>query len=106
MSCPHVAGIVGLLKALHHDWSPAMIRSAIMITARDRHSRERPILDYDGMQATPFAYGARQVSPNDAMDPGLVYELGFDDYLGYTCNRGYDQSKIAKFTEGKQYVCP
>lgn len=63
-------------------------------------------MDYDGMQATPFAYGARQVSPNDAMDPGLVYELGFDDYLGYTCNRGYDQSKIAKFTEGKQYACP
>ena len=32
MSCPHVSGIVGLLKTLHPDWSPAAILSAIMTT--------------------------------------------------------------------------
>lgn len=32
MSCPHISGIVGLLKTLYPKWSPAAIKSAIMTT--------------------------------------------------------------------------
>ena len=32
MSCPHIFGIVGLLKTLYPKWSLAAIRSAIMTT--------------------------------------------------------------------------
>lgn len=34
MSCPHISGIVGLLKTLYPTWSPAAIKSAIMTTGK------------------------------------------------------------------------
>ncbi|CAK9160256.1 unnamed protein product [Ilex paraguariensis] len=105
MSCPHVSGVVGLLKTLHPTWSPAAIRSAIMTTARTRDNVIEPMTNASHFKATPFSYGAGHVQPNRAMDPGLVYDLSINEYLNFLCSLGYNQSKIALFSEGP-YTCP
>ncbi|KAJ6753299.1 PROPROTEIN CONVERTASE SUBTILISIN/KEXIN [Salix purpurea] len=105
MSCPHVSGIVGLLRAIHPDWSPAAIKSAIMTTAKTKSNSKKRILDADGQLATPFAYGAGHVNPNLAADPGLVYDTNVIDYLNFLCAHGYNSTFILEFS-GVPYKCP
>ncbi|KAG2678316.1 hypothetical protein I3843_12G140400 [Carya illinoinensis] len=105
MSCPHVSGIVGLVKTVHPSWSPAAIKSAIMTTAKTRDNDKQPIRDSSSLKATPIDYGAGHVQPNRAVDPGLVYDLTVDDYLNFLCARGYNQTLLRLFTD-KPHVCP
>jgi subtilisin family serine protease len=79
MASPHVAGLAALLKDLHPDWTPMMIKSALMTSASD-------VLD--GPNTDPlviFGQGAGHVRPNSAADPGLVYNAGFNDWLAFLC---------------------
>ena len=79
MSSPHVAGLGALLKSLHPDWSPMAIKSALMTTGRD-------VLDANVTTAARiFAQGAGHVQPNLAANPGLVFDSGFADWLGFLC---------------------
>jgi subtilisin family serine protease len=91
MSSPVVAGIYALMTQAHPDWSPAMMKSAIMTTANTR------VKDNDRVtQAGPFAMGAGEVKPGQAtkpgspFTPGLVYDAGFFDYLAFLCDAGPD----------------
>lgn len=80
MSSPHIAGLAALIKQKHKKWSPAMIKSALMTTAR------RNVVKEDGATpADPFDFGAGHVDPNKAIDPGLVYDAGLYDYLAASC---------------------
>jgi subtilisin family serine protease len=82
MSSPHMAGLGALLKQAHPDWTPAMIKSAFMTTASQTRNNGSAI------PGNPFGYGAGQVVPNSAANPGLVYNAGFLDYLGFMCGTG------------------
>ncbi|KAL0904715.1 hypothetical protein M5K25_026856 [Dendrobium thyrsiflorum] len=105
MSCPHVAGLIGLLRKIYPHWSSAAIRSAIMTTARTRDNIGKPMKDEGTRRkATPFAYGSGYIQPNDAMDPGLVYDLGIDDYMDFLCALGFNSTQIVKLL-GKPYKC-
>ncbi|MGD9705074.1 MAG: S8 family serine peptidase [Acidimicrobiia bacterium] len=87
MASPHVAGIYALVKQAHPDWSPAAAKSALMTSAR------QDVVKEDGVtEADPFDMGAGHVRPGGDIrkkgtlfNPGLVYDAGFNDYLGYVC---------------------
>jgi subtilisin family serine protease len=82
MSAPHVAGLAALLKDLHPDWSPMMIKSALMTSAVDVIDTGTP----PPSRATiTFRQGAGHVLPNRAADPGLVYDSNFLDWLAFLC---------------------
>ena len=55
------------------------IKSALMTTGGD-------VLD--GPNTNPvliFRQGAGHVQPNRAMNPGLVFDSGYNDWLGFLC---------------------
>ncbi|CAO2166683.1 unnamed protein product [Urochloa humidicola] len=82
MATPHIAGIIALLKALHPNWSPAALKSAIVTTASVTDEYDMPILA-EGLPrktADPFDYGGGNINPNKAADPGLIYDLSPSDY--------------------------
>jgi subtilisin family serine protease len=83
MSTPHVAGLAALLKDLHSDWSPMMIKSALMSTGYDVLDGGTPAPNTNPVLI--FRQGAGHVQPNSAADPGLVYNAGFNDWLAFLC---------------------
>ncbi|KAK6117125.1 LOW QUALITY PROTEIN: hypothetical protein DH2020_049170 [Rehmannia glutinosa] len=85
MSCPHLSGIAALIKSAHPDWSPAMIKSAIMTSATQTNLNGSRILDERYLPADIFAIGAGHVNPSKALDPGLVYDITIRDYISYLC---------------------
>ncbi len=89
MSSPHVAGVYALLKQAHPDWTPAMAKSAIMTSA------DPDVRDNDRVTpANPFGMGAGHLDPGrtdrrgTAFQPGLVFDAGIADYLGFLCEAG------------------
>ncbi len=82
MSGPHIAGLGALMKQKYPTWSPMAIKSAFMTTATQARNNDTPIA------GGPFDYGAGQVVPKSAVNPGLVYDSGIIDWIGFICGTG------------------
>ncbi len=80
MAAPHVAGVAAMLKQANPDWSPSVIKSALMTTARQDIT-----LQNSDQLANPFDFGAGHIEPNSSIDPGLVYATSNDEYDAVAC---------------------
>ncbi|KAF5199446.1 Subtilisin-like protease SBT1.4 [Thalictrum thalictroides] len=100
MACPHVSGLAALLRKVYPNWSPAAVKSALMTTAYNVDNTGNAITDLATRKAsTPFDHGSGHVDPIKALDPGLVYDLGVKDYIGFLCSIGYDESRITTIVQ-------
>ncbi|MBA0819580.1 hypothetical protein Gohar_021623, partial [Gossypium harknessii] len=107
MACPHVSGIGALLKAVYPNWSPAAIRSALMTTSDQIDNTGSPIKDIGRslQPADPLAMGAGHVSPNKALNPGLIYDATVQDYIDLLCGLNFTQKQIKTITRTPSNNC-
>ncbi|MCU1554896.1 MAG: protease, partial [Arthrobacter sp.] len=84
MASPHVAGFGALILGKNPNWSPAVVKSAMMTTAGE-------VKLANGAKDTDvLATGAGQVDPARVLDPGLVYDANTDDYLAFIQGTGIE----------------
>jgi hypothetical protein len=86
MASPHAAGAGALLAALHPDWSPAQIRSALAVTA-----------DRDGIRASdgatpadPLDVGSGRINLDSAGRAGLTLDETHGNFLAANPATGGD----------------
>jgi len=77
MSSPHAAGSAALVAALHPDWTPGQIKSALETTAKFAG-----VTKSDGVApADPFDVGGGRVDLTKAGDPGLTFDETAANYV-------------------------
>ncbi|GFS32480.1 subtilase family protein [Actinidia rufa] len=101
MACPHVSGIVALIKSEHPNWSPAAIRSTLVTTASQKGTDGMDITEVGTTlkAADPFDIGGGHVNPNRAVNPGLIYNISTEDYIRFLCAMGYSNLSVTRLTQ-------
>ncbi|KAK4853231.1 hypothetical protein QYF36_005635 [Acer negundo] len=106
MSCPHISGVGALLKAAHPDWSPSVIKSALMTTAYTVDNTNSPLKDAGGGGfSDPWAHGSGHVDPQKALSPGLVYDISTDEYVAFLCSLDYTIEHVQAIIKRPNATC-
>lgn len=93
MAAPHIAGLAALIKQNFPSFSPSAIASALSTTASlyDKNGglimAQRAYANPDQNQspATPFDMGSGFVNATAALNPGLILDSSYDDYMSFLC---------------------
>ncbi|KAJ8477274.1 hypothetical protein OPV22_021001 [Ensete ventricosum] len=93
MAAPHIAGLAALIKQKFPSFSPSAIASALSTTATLYDRQDGPIMaqrayrnpDSNQSPATPFDMGSGFVNATAALDPGLIFDTGYDDFVSFLC---------------------
>jgi uncharacterized repeat protein (TIGR01451 family) len=80
MSSPHNAGAAALMMALHPDWTPMQVRSAMMMTAEDGMRADRFTIEGVIRPATPQDEGAGRIALENAAMVGLVMDETIENF--------------------------
>jgi subtilisin-like proprotein convertase family protein len=75
MSAAHAAGAAALMRSLQPGWTPAEIKSALMLTAETKINKEDSATAGD-----PFDFGAGRIDLSKAMRTGLVLNVTKPEY--------------------------
>ncbi|XAR65576.1 Tripeptidyl-peptidase II [Bertholletia excelsa] len=107
MAAPHVAGLAALVKQRYPSFSPSAIGSALSTTSSLLDKNGGPIMaqraynnpDLNQSPATPFDMGSGFVNATAAMDPGLIFDLSYDDYMSFLCGINGSAPVVWNYTE-------
>ena len=94
MATPHLAGIAAMVVSANPSWTPAMVRSALMTTAYQTTTSGKPIPGDDGSPVNAWSTGSGHVDCTRVLNPGLVYDAGYTDYVNFMYGRYPVQARL------------
>ncbi|XP_042444854.1 subtilisin-like protease SBT2.2 isoform X2 [Zingiber officinale] len=106
MAAPHVAGLAALIKQKFPNFNPSAIASALSTTTTRIDKQGAMIMaqraysnpDSTMSPATPFDMGSGFVNATAALDPGLIFESDYGDFLSFLCGINGSAPVVLNYT--------
>ncbi|KAA8533806.1 hypothetical protein F0562_031323 [Nyssa sinensis] len=77
-----------------------------MTTAYVHDNTFNPLKDAStGEPSNPYDYGAGHINPLKALDPGLIYDIGAQDYFEFLCTQNLTPSQLEVFAKFSNRSC-